>query len=119
MHPVDYCYLSLKCHIVPLAKESYEFNLNLSYLNRTASRRIDEKKIKIFQIWKEEEEVSYAPYSKSENRMLLWHGSDASNICGILTKGLKVAPPEADATGYMFGKGVYFADAFQVQSFLI
>lgn len=24
-----------------------------------------------------------------------------------------MAPPEADATGYMFGKGVYFADAFQ------
>jgi hypothetical protein len=27
--------------------------------------------------------------------------------------GLRIAPPEADATGYMFGKGVYFADCFQ------
>jgi hypothetical protein len=25
-------------------------------------------------------------------------------------QGLKVAPPEAPTTGYMFGKGVYFAD---------
>ena len=25
---------------------------------------------------------------------------------------MKIAPPEAPATGYMFGKGVYFADMF-------
>jgi hypothetical protein len=24
--------------------------------------------------------------------------------------GLRIAPPEAPVTGYMFGKGVYFAD---------
>ncbi|XP_062508976.1 poly [ADP-ribose] polymerase 2-like [Corticium candelabrum] len=29
---------------------------------------------------------------------------------GILSEGLKIAPPEAPVTGYMFGKGVYFAD---------
>lgn len=29
---------------------------------------------------------------------------------GILSQGLRIAPPEAPATGYMFGKGVYFAD---------
>lgn len=42
--------------------------------------------------------------------MLLWHGSRSSNWGGILRYGLKVAPPEAPATGYMFGKGVYFTD---------
>ncbi|MBA0560208.1 hypothetical protein Golob_017122 [Gossypium lobatum] len=31
---------------------------------------------------------------------------------GILYQGLRIAPPEAPATGYMFGKGVYFADMF-------
>ncbi len=30
--------------------------------------------------------------------------------CGILSQGLRIAPPEAPVTGYMFGKGVYFAD---------
>ena len=25
-------------------------------------------------------------------------------------QGLRIAPPEAPVTGYMFGKGVYFAD---------
>lgn len=28
------------------------------------------------------------------------------------TPGLRIAPPEAPVTGYMFGKGVYFADMF-------
>ncbi|OQS03866.1 hypothetical protein THRCLA_03849, partial [Thraustotheca clavata] len=41
---------------------------------------------------------------------LLWHGSRLANIASILTKGLRIAPPEAPSTGYMFGKGVYFAD---------
>ena len=44
------------------------------------------------------------------NRQLLWHGSRLTNWCGILSTGLRIAPPEAPVTGYMFGKGVYFAD---------
>ncbi len=44
------------------------------------------------------------------NKMLLWHGSRLTNYVGILSKGLKIAPLEAPSTGYMFGKGVYFAD---------
>ena len=42
--------------------------------------------------------------------MLLWHGSRLTNYVGILSKGLKIAPLEAPSTGYMFGKGIYFAD---------
>eukprot|EP00268_Persea_americana_P066226 TRINITY_DN8966_c1_g1_i2.p1 TRINITY_DN8966_c1_g1~~TRINITY_DN8966_c1_g1_i2.p1 ORF type:complete len:157 (-),score=31.03 TRINITY_DN8966_c1_g1_i2:385-855(-) len=44
--------------------------------------------------------------------MLLWHGSRLTNWAGILSQGLRIAPPEAPVTGYMFGKGVYFADMF-------
>ena len=44
------------------------------------------------------------------NRMLLFHGSRMSNYAGILSQGLRIAPPEAPVTGYMFGKGCYFAD---------
>jgi len=40
----------------------------------------------------------------------LWHGSRLTNYVGILSQGLRVAPPEAPVTGYMFGKGIYFAD---------
>lgn len=41
---------------------------------------------------------------------LLWHGSRISNFVGILSEGLRIAPPEAPMTGYMFGKGIYLAD---------
>jgi len=34
------------------------------------------------------------------------------NFIGILSQGLRIAPPEAPPTGYLFGKGVYFADMF-------
>ncbi len=46
----------------------------------------------------------------ADNRQILWHGSRAANFVGILSQGLRIAPPEAPATGYMFGKGLYFAD---------
>lgn len=45
-----------------------------------------------------------------KNKWLLWHGSRLTNYVGILSQGLRIAPPEAPVTGYMFGKGVYFAD---------
>mmetsp|Transcript_16327 Transcript_16327/g.13999 ORF Transcript_16327/g.13999 Transcript_16327/m.13999 type:complete len:166 (+) Transcript_16327:8339-8836(+) len=48
-----------------------------------------------------------------KNRMYLWHGSKISNYMGILSEGLRIAPPEAPTTGYMFGKGIYLADTFQ------
>ncbi|KAK7688213.1 hypothetical protein QCA50_008583 [Cerrena zonata] len=44
------------------------------------------------------------------DRLLLWHGSRTSNFAGILQQGLRIAPPEAPVTDYMFGKGIYFAD---------
>ena len=45
--------------------------------------------------------------------LLLWHGTRGFNMIGILSKGLRIAPPEAPVSGYMFGKGIYFADMFQ------
>jgi len=52
---------------------------------------------------------------KSElgNKKLLWHGSRITNFVGILSQGLRIAPPEAPSSGYLYGKGVYFADMAQ------
>ncbi|TBU22092.1 PARP-domain-containing protein [Dichomitus squalens] len=55
------------------------------------------------------EEKGFGSLADGE-RMLLWHGSRTTNFAGILKQGLRIAPPEAPVTGYMFGKGVYFAD---------
>ena len=54
-------------------------------------------------------EKAYGNISNS-NRRLLWHGSRSTNYGGILSQGLRIAPPEAPVNGYMFGKGVYLAD---------
>jgi len=50
------------------------------------------------------------PFQQLKNHQLLWHGSRTTNYAGILSQGLRIAPPEAPSTGYMFGKGIYFAD---------
>ncbi|CAJ2507129.1 Uu.00g083150.m01.CDS01 [Anthostomella pinea] len=47
---------------------------------------------------------------KDSRRLLLWHGSRTTNYGGILSQGLRIAPPEAPVSGYAFGKGVYLAD---------
>ncbi|KAK8711638.1 hypothetical protein V6N13_146913 [Hibiscus sabdariffa] len=65
----------------------------------------------VFSLEREGEFDKFAPYrEKLSNKMLLWHGSRLTNFVGILSQGLRIAPPEAPAAGYMFGKGVYFAD---------
>ncbi len=40
--------------------------------------------------------------------MLLVHGSRLTNFVGILSNGLKIAPPDVPASGYLFGKGNIF-----------
>lgn len=41
---------------------------------------------------------------------MLWHGSHVANWLGILSEGLRIAPPEVASNGRTFGKGLYFTD---------
>ncbi|KAL6615347.1 hypothetical protein ACP70R_037617 [Stipagrostis hirtigluma subsp. patula] len=68
--------------------------------------------VQIFKVSRHGETERFQKFSSTGNRMLLWHGSRLTNWAGILSQGLRIAPPEAPVTGYMFGKGVYFADMF-------
>lgn len=68
--------------------------------------------VQIFKVSRHGETERFQKFASTRNRMLLWHGSRLSNWAGILSQGLRIAPPEAPVTGYMFGKGVYFADMF-------
>ena len=67
------------------------------------------KIIDCFELEREGEAKIFNP-ERLENRKLLWHGSRFSNFVGILSQGMRIAPPEAPRSGYLFGKGVYFAD---------
>ena len=96
--------------------------------------------LQIFKVARDGEEDIFKLSALLGNRKLLWHGSRVTNFAGILSQGLRIAPPEAPSvrsqsgnkswvteviqsrsleaqrpcfflqTGYMFGKGVYFAD---------
>ncbi|KOB78530.1 Poly [Operophtera brumata] len=97
--PIESHYLKLKAEIVPLDKSSDEFKLILEYTRNTHAATHSSYTLDIQE-----------PFRKLHNRKLLWHGSRVTNFAGILSQGLRIAPPEAPVTGYMFGKGLYFAD---------
>ena len=104
---VDQNYKKLGCTIEALDKKSKDFNLISDYLHNTKeSWKIDIDEV--YKIDRPSEEKSYN--KKMKNKMLLWHGSRIANFVGILSQGLRIAPPEAPVSGYLFGKGIYLAD---------
>lgn len=81
------------------------------YINNTHAETHRTYSLELKQVFKLHNDDENDRFLKSiPNRMLLWHGSRLTNFVGILSQGLRIAPPEAPVTGYMFGKGVYFAD---------
>ena len=62
-----------------------------------------------FDLEREGEDKIFNPLDLKNHR-LLWHGSRFSNFVGILSNGMRIAPPEAPRHGYNLGKGAYFAD---------
>ncbi|EFJ08651.1 hypothetical protein SELMODRAFT_131309 [Selaginella moellendorffii] len=106
-------YKRLKCELDPLNTDTEEYEMIESYLMNTHGHTHSGYKLEICQAFKVSragEDERFQPFKDNHNRMLLWHGSRLSNWTGILSQGLRIAPPEAPSTGYMFGKGVYFAD---------
>ena len=109
-HPVDHQYEALKCDIRPLPKNDAQFDLIEKYLQGTHAKTHNMYTMSVENIFCLAKSNEKERFKDVGNRRLLWHGSRLSNMVGILSHGLKIAPPEAPVTGYMFGKGVYFAD---------
>ncbi|XP_017543341.1 poly [ADP-ribose] polymerase 2 isoform X2 [Pygocentrus nattereri] len=110
-HPLDRQYRSLGCELQPLASDSHEFQVIEKYLQSTHAPTHSDYTMTVLDVFSVDREGERDRFlSQLHNRTLLWHGSRLSNWVGILSQGLRVAPPEAPVTGYMFGKGIYFAD---------
>lgn len=108
-------YKRLRCNILPLDGDSEDVAMIKRYLSNTHAETHSSYTVEILQVFKvsrDDEDARFQKFRTTENRMLLWHGSRLTNWTGILSQGLRIAPPEAPVTGYMFGKGVYFADMF-------
>ncbi|KAH8145222.1 uncharacterized protein LAJ45_10783 [Morchella importuna] len=117
IHPLDKQFGSLGLNeAIPLDKYTPEFKNLEAYVKKTQGKthRMNLKVEEIFRVTRsvEEEHWQNAGWDKlaSDNRYLLWHGSRTTNFAGILSQGLRIAPPEAPVNGYMFGKGIYLAD---------
>uniref|UniRef100_A0A669B8M1 Poly [ADP-ribose] polymerase n=1 Tax=Oreochromis niloticus TaxID=8128 RepID=A0A669B8M1_ORENI len=111
--PIDINYENLKTKIEVVDKTTSEAEIILQYVKNTHAATHNTYTLEvqeIFKIVREGEHQRYRPFEELHNRQLLWHGSRTTNYAGILSQGLRIAPPEAPVTGYMFGKGVYFAD---------
>lgn len=101
--------------MTPVPASSTEFQAIEQYLLQTCggTHSLKYKVEDIFRIERqgELERFNKSPYSKvASDRRLLWHGSRTTNYGGILSQGLRIAPPEAPVSGYMFDKGIYLAD---------
>lgn len=102
--------------MTPLEHSSSEYKTLADYLVKSSgtSHGIKYRLEDIFRIDRTGEAArfeksDFAKLKKSDRR-LLWHGSRTTNYGGILSQGLRIAPPEAPINGYAFGKGVYLAD---------
>jgi poly [ADP-ribose] polymerase 2/3/4 len=117
INPIDRQYEALGMQeMTPLEAKSQEFVQLRDYLKNSAghTHNLEYKVHDIFRVERSGETQRFlkSKYAKIKNsdRRLLWHGSRCTNFGGILSQGLRIAPPEAPVSGYMFGKGVYLAD---------
>lgn len=96
--PLDGHYKQLNTDLKPIAKDTEEFALLEKYVRNTHADTHTDFELEIEDIFNVErvgEKRRYKPFKKLHNRKLLWHGSRLTNFVGILSNGLKIAPPEA------------------------
>ncbi|XP_045607388.2 LOW QUALITY PROTEIN: poly [ADP-ribose] polymerase 2 [Procambarus clarkii] len=110
LHPADQHYNGLQCNMTPLESDSSDFKVIQKYLESTHGKTHTNYHLELLEAFACNKESEQKRFKNVGNCMLLWHGSRLSNWAGILSQGLRIAPPEAPSTGYMFGKGIYFAD---------
>ncbi|KAF1835861.1 PARP-domain-containing protein [Decorospora gaudefroyi] len=116
IHRLDKQFQSLGMNeMSPLDHKSSEFTEINDYLNNSKGQT-HAVSYQVQDIFRIERQGEFERFDKSKfanitsNRRLLWHGSRVTNYGGILGQGLRIAPPEAPVSGYMFGKGIYLAD---------
>ncbi|CAO1619741.1 unnamed protein product [Parajaminaea phylloscopi] len=115
VNPIDASIANLGLDkIEPVDKDSNEYKYLEKYCYKTKgeTHTFNFKVLDIFRVERAGDDERFCPFKtiQPDNRQLLWHGSRTTNFAGILSQGLRIAPPEAPATGTMFGKGIYLAD---------
>ncbi|XP_077502374.1 poly [ADP-ribose] polymerase 2-like isoform X2 [Amblyomma americanum] len=107
-HPLDNFYSSLGCDISELDGSDSDLPLILQAVANTQGETHTSYRLVVQNVFKVHKKSQ--KFSSVGNHRMLWHGSQASNFAGILSQGLRIAPPKVPSNGHMFGKGIYFAD---------
>lgn len=109
-NPLDHLYQKLNADIEVLDRTSTEYRDIEMYLQLTQCSSNKLKIVNAFEVARHGEDQRFQAFKKMHNRQLLWHGSKLTNFVGLLSNGLKIAPPDVPSHGNNFGKGLYFAD---------
>ena len=110
IHPLDYIFSSLNCHVETLEEDCLETRVILQYLYNSRGMR-SLKVEEIFKVQRTADKDKHQGEDQKTERKLLWHGTSLANIISILSHGLLVTPPSMAArTGRRYGDGLYFAD---------
>lgn len=110
MNPLDYIYRAIKTRIQMLPQDSQECDAIVRYVfaDYASSHPDIEAIYRVDRLGESDRLLE----TNLDNHMLLWHGSRTSNLLGILSRGLLIAPKDAPMSGMRYGKGIYTADAF-------
>ncbi len=120
VHPTDFAYTAMGARMLPIPDTTELFasiGRAIKGTHADTHKHYDMSLRQVFALDLKGQSARFAPYAAAAQApgvpptRLLWHGTRTSNLVGILSQGLRVAPPEAPTVGYMFGKGIYFADS--------
>ncbi|CAI5728881.1 unnamed protein product [Hyaloperonospora brassicae] len=120
-NPLEYCYHSLQVRLAPLQPNDNERQLINRYFFGGLHMRDRQRYCisNVFEVERRGESERFddlmkeRPDLRATQTHLLWHGTKRTNLLGILSQGLRVAPPEAPHHGYAYGKGLYFANVVE------
>lgn len=89
--------------MTPIDHKSKEFLIVQEYLEKTRGQThgVTYEVMDIFRIEREGENDRFKSLTETKSdRKLLWHGSRSTNFGGILSQGLRIAPPEAPGKSF-------------------
>jgi len=109
INPLEYCFEALEVKLDHLSETDEEYKAIEQYMHNTSGGD-KYKLVNLYRLQRKGEAERIQQWKSLAHHYLLWHGSNASNFLGILSEGLRIAPPSAKTTGQSFGKGIYFSD---------
>lgn len=89
-HPVDSKYESLGTKLTLLDSKCKEFEMIETYVKNTGAGNATLK-----DVWTVESgslAAKFKPFTKLDNHMLLWHGTNVAVVAAILSGGLRIMP---------------------------